>query len=481
MALGKILNLKGVNNKPPKTDQSLGGFRVARNVMPTPDDLLVPRFDNAEVTPTVPSQTTAILQIAKYDSSVLEVISRRVDFDTTVVGLLKNNLVVPQTSDLMVPTAYSFPDDDRDAFNTTQTYRINNTVYVLVANRLLKYDGVELGFAGCLQPSFDVLNADVTGTRFVRVVQHTIDFDSNEPVSEYIQFTTGASGTTELNLSNSSPAGYTSMPNTSTAGVIPSEVPLFSLAQNTSYFIASACSYSSGIFTPTVTETNIEIPQIGSYVFVSGNRTDAVSAAFATAASIDSYGIALKVASVSPLTLSAQGKYLNTSREWVDYDFSSIGASIAAALRYGTKYFLSFWESTSSTGIYYYRAQVPAFPVATINSLYSLTTTGAATATAGSATSLFTYGPILNDWYDVNSRKVDFNSDFNWGGGFKGFAKYQGQLVLYNENYLWLSDTTAGGWVEQGNMGLSALIGDREYGEITSACGTNDFLLEAEK
>lgn len=42
-----MLNLGGMDNSSPKTAQSNGRFRVARNVQPTPDGRIIPRYHNS--------------------------------------------------------------------------------------------------------------------------------------------------------------------------------------------------------------------------------------------------------------------------------------------------------------------------------------------------------------------------------------------------------------------------------------------------
>jgi hypothetical protein len=100
---------------------------------------------------------------------------------------------------------------------------------------------------------------------------------------------------------------------------------------------------------------------------------------------------------------------------------------------------------------------------------------------------MFTISSNLNGlggWYDTTSVKISPNSEFDFGGGnkpldeseFFAMTKYQGLLVFATKNYIWYSDTSLGGWVEQLETGNSLLVGDTEYGRITAICGTQDFL-----
>jgi hypothetical protein len=144
---------------------------------------------------------------------------------------------------------------------------------------------------------------------------------------------------------------------------------------------------------------------------------------------------------------------------------------------------MTIWESTSATGIYYFRKVAPYIgtinPVGTANpNFITVATTGTAIASTGHNTNILTISPSLNDWYDVNSIKLSPNSGFDWGGsvGFYDMTLYQNILLFANQDYIWFSDTSSGGWVEQLNSSNSLLIGNKEFGRITAICATADFL-----
>lgn len=75
MALGKLLKLGGIDNSVPRTQQSVGRFRVARNVRPTNDGFIIPRTAQENISATVP-EIEYIHYITRYvDGSFLIVAS----------------------------------------------------------------------------------------------------------------------------------------------------------------------------------------------------------------------------------------------------------------------------------------------------------------------------------------------------------------------------------------------------------------------
>ena len=79
MALGKLLELGGIDNRPPKTSQTAGKFRVARNVYPTPDKRIIPRYDNTEVV-SQPSNVKCVHSLTKYEENTISLVSENSGF-----------------------------------------------------------------------------------------------------------------------------------------------------------------------------------------------------------------------------------------------------------------------------------------------------------------------------------------------------------------------------------------------------------------
>jgi hypothetical protein len=669
MALGKILNLGGIENSSPRADQSPNGFRVARNVMPTPDGSVIPRYHWTEPDGQ-PSDIKSVCHICQYNQDALILAEKQafLGADATF-ELYKNNTKIPLNSYIGLA-----PEVPYGGMDLQQSYRINNTTYFLnpYGGSLFKYDGVELGYAGCNQPIFSTSGYLSTGTRFIKVIQHTFDFDNNEPVSEYVQFPTSSTNV-PIQASSIVPTGFTYMPSNNT-GVIPTAqissqgyngnyflgtveyipsnqsyivtykksreainaiagtsvavtaivaarngtftsgnttvtVPAIVPARNGTLtvlgnivtglsstldlkvgmrvfgatvpsptfiqrilsstsilvsadipagtqslsfsdlqvgmrifgatvpspaFINSVVSSTSIVIstslTPTGTQsisfsdldlgvkvfgtgipagttitaipsstvitlsntipigardiyfeynnTNITSDRVGSYVFVAATQSEMLDMGFSSL----ERGLALKVKSVDPLTLDAtNSKVLSEDRTWNTLLTALV--TLDLYVTYGTRTFFTYWESGSSDGVFFYRKIYPSFPnnTSSIDSFpvrQILTTTGTALATAGSLDTMFLMGPILNDWYNVNTKKLSPNSvGVDLGiGEFRSLTKYQDMLLMANDQLIWFSDTSLGGWVEQFESGTSILVGDMEYGKITSICGTGDFL-----
>jgi hypothetical protein len=136
-----MLNLGGIDNRPPKANQSMGRFRVARNVYPTPDGTIIPRYDYEQTTNFTDVDT--VHHITQYDNSVLALCSKGSNY-----SLYKDGVLVPTT---IVAGAAPKPSLGTNYGQVVTSYRINNTTYFQIPfnGALLKYDGVELRRAGC--------------------------------------------------------------------------------------------------------------------------------------------------------------------------------------------------------------------------------------------------------------------------------------------------------------------------------------------
>lgn len=667
MALGKIMELGGIENSSPRANQSPNGFRVARNVMPTPDGSLIPRYHWEEPVGQ-PANIKSVCHICQYDSNALVLAQTQNSPGLYNFELYKNNTKIPLNSTIGI--ADPFPYNQMDL---PQSYRVNNTTYFLnpYEGSLFKYDGVEVGYAGCNQPVLSVSGYLSTGTRYIKVIQHTFDFDNNEPVSEYVQFPTSSTnvqvrtnavtelglatlpqnllnvepksplssvgkkgnyflgsaeyvnqgyiitsnptrlgtnplgttiavpaivaarngtftagssvvtvpaivparngtlvtfGTTVTGLSSTSdlkrgmqvfgatvpnptfisnilssttitvtaniPAGTQSLSfsdlktNMRVFGAIPSGAVFINSVNSATSITISSLLASAGTRSisfsdlqlavkvfgdgipagTTITDvpsstsivvnntipaganrdlyfeyenTNIKSDRIGSYVFVAATQEEMQTMGFFQL----ERGLALKIKSVEPLTLDTNNaKILTVDREWKNS--TSELDNLDLYIKYGTRTFFTYWESSSANGIFFYRAISPSFPddLLTFSDQYPvkyiLTTTGTALANEGSLNTMFLMSPTLNDWYNTTTKKLSPNStNISLGiGQFRSMTKYQNMLLFANDQLIWFSDTSLGGWVEQIESSTSILVGDMEFGKITSICGTGDFL-----
>jgi len=199
VALGKLLDLGGIDNSPSKARQDTGKFRVARNVYPTPDNRLIPRYHNSLKTNLF--DVKCYHNILQYDSSVLELLTRNVS-GVYRYELYKDGIKIPRSTDI---SASPFTTRTEDYPQQVQTNRFNNVVYYLSPydGTLIKYDGVELGYAGVHQPVFSCAQAGMAvppnTTKYIRVIQHRLDFESTLVWSEDVLFPT-PSATTAIKL-----------------------------------------------------------------------------------------------------------------------------------------------------------------------------------------------------------------------------------------------------------------------------------------
>lgn len=481
MALGKIFELGGISNGSPKTNQPTNKFRVARNVIPTVRGTLIPRYHQNT---SVLLNKRQIRHITIYNTSPLTLVTSGSE-EQYYLG----SSLIPAGPNYALSGASG--TEFIEQAQTPKSIRINNTVYFLtprdlntssIASTLLKYDGVQMSSAGCSARGFKTNAVMSGGNRFLRVVRHTVDFDNNEPVSQYIQFSPNSS-TPTFNISTSqgiNPIGYVSFPDSVFLSVIPSSWPEDTQGISEAFYGTATNDSANDRIIITPETPYPPNPVIGSYYVVFSTNSEMGALGYSTG----ELALALKIKSLSPLAFElSSSKVMRATREWVSESSLPKASAIASTFKYATMSFMTVWESTSSTGIYYYRTIAPYIgtvnPVGTTNpNFFSVATTGIAIASAGHDTNILTIGPNLNGWYDTTSIKLSPNSSFDWGGsvGFYDMTMYQNNLLLANQDYIWFSDTSLGGWVEQLNASNSLLIGNKEFGRITSICGTSDFL-----
>lgn len=496
MGLGKILKLGGIDNTSPKTDQSIGRFRVARNVYPTPDGRLIPRYDNSDVSG-FPTTNSLIQSIAPYNGNVITFAAK--DRANGIMRLYSNNTAIPNgfyVDETLFPTIENFPQ--------SQLYtRRNNTLYYLdpaisSSGGMYKYDGVELRPCGLNIPFVSSPDYTNSGTlKYVKVVQHSLDFDNNEPWSEALTFPIAQSDTAlriDLNTGVALPGSE---------GVTPTFMS-YSQAGEENYFKGTA-TYNSvdKDFEITVTTTNLlNTSQIGSYVFIYFNydisTTISVSTTPVTSLDFGMFypvmGLALKVKSVlsgGKIKLDVYDSYgLNGNREWskgVLNPGDPAGlTTLATKLKIGCKNFISVWLSSSVSGQYFYYGFYPSPTASTQINITVPVTPSATNCFPGSDKLYSSIAPNLNNIYDIYTSKISPNSFVypaakqffgNWYSVFYCMTTYQDMLLLANDDVIWFSDTTLGGTFEQLNSFNYLKIGSSEQGRITAICGTNDFFV----
>lgn len=455
-----------MDNSLPKTDQGMGRFRVARNVYPTPDGDIIPRSEFEEIA----GQSSNFRYVnyhTQYDSSILSVVSE--DYGSVAAirpHLYKDLNFVPEHIDCLGNTNLS--TEDYDISKGFMSYRKNNTTYFCnpFDGSIFKYDGVEASSCGSQQPILSCADYISSGTGYIRVIQHCIDFDNNEPVSEYVQYRTNTAGNTVIRVDG----GATNI--IGNTNVLPTAV-ISPIVAESPYFYGTA-TYASNEYTITTTDTNIIFAsQIGSYVIVNFQFTDSS----VTGLTEDCLGYALKIKSISPLKLDAtDAKYLSVNREWKSGTIAQAG--VAAAISWGTRNVFTVWASNSANGNYVFRGICPSFPYSTTSRTFNIDVSSNTTPIPGSENLMFTISPNLGDWYDTQTRKLSPNAIYPYGSvPFRGLTQYQDQLLMWSDDLIWYSDPTLAGSFEQLNTSSFLRVGDTEFGQVMSVCGTQDFFM----
>lgn len=475
-----------MDNSVPQTDQSIGRFRVARNVMPTNDGFIIPRKAQEDLA-LIPNTVKYISYMCQHNSERLSVCLN----NTGSSDFLAMRTASDVASVQIPMQAYSMGDDASglggyvDNTLSYMSYMRNGTTYFInptapieengntLKRPLFKYDGVEVSAMGCPQPKVSSTDYAAAGSKFIRVIQHQIDFDNNEPVSEYVEFRTNAAVTASV-VTNPSTNLIGSAGVKPTAVIAQSATSTSFLLGDTNYFIGTA-SYDAGNleFDITTADTNITLAtQIGSYVFV----THSLNLAATTGMSIDTLAVALRIKSISPLTLDATNiKVLNTNREWVTGTLNT-PATLAALIFAGYRKVFTFWKGPTEFGNYVYAGSFASFPESSAaTQTYNFSVSSTTLPAAGSSETAFNISANLGDWYDTNSIKISPNAIYPFGNK-RGITNYQDLLIMFTDDLTWFSDTTLGGSYEQLNAINFIKVGDSQFGKVTSACGTSDFM-----
>lgn len=275
----KLLKLGGIESSPSWADQNPGRFLIAHNFYKTIRNKIRPRptfgqLEDAEL----PSTTKDVLHLTSFKNNrdsneIISVICE-------VTGTYPNSTCIStirlysfEISQNKIPYNFSpiqGPYNNIDGFNVgnsgntanIQSLKNNNTLYILNAigysnlfpffptdnsldtnqRVLLKYDGVQLTYAGVRQPVISNIipgGASNSGTKFLRFVQHRLDFDYNEPASDYVQVPVLATNLTPT-------FGLGGINNIITDGAIPNATPdtiTRSSVFGDSYFVAVVGTY----------------------------------------------------------------------------------------------------------------------------------------------------------------------------------------------------------------------------------------------
>ena len=208
MAIGKMLNLGGLENSPPNTSQSPNRFKVAKNVVINKNNHITPRpsmegFTENTVDGVQPvDRWTHFSSYEDVGTNTRKVLKFGVDETSSINNkwLFLDNTLVPSFAALYDSSA-STPYNNNFS---DQSVEYNRVKYLLsspskAASTLLKYDGYEAYSAGIGIPFFEPLSASsslepgystTTGSRYVKVISHSLDMQGNSITSDSVSYRT---------------------------------------------------------------------------------------------------------------------------------------------------------------------------------------------------------------------------------------------------------------------------------------------------
>jgi hypothetical protein len=469
-----MLNLGGMENSSPKTDQTPERFRVARNVKPTVEGVISPR--NSFTTPSgQPSGIKRYPLLTQYDSSIFKMGVN----SSNIYDYYLQNTYVPRSS--LQGGAISGGNDNTSL--AVMSYRKNNTTYVmnpLSESSFFKYDGVEITGCGTPQPIVGAVQYTSNPgliTQWIKLYQYRVDFDENVPFSELVSFpvdTTAAVGLLSLRVDGNAPNVLNSAVRYE---IYPNSV--ISPRRNTTddlFFIKNTVAYNAGTNDITVNtlEDNITSANVGNYIFVSSNATistsqvlwSATDTGYATLANI----VALRIKSVSGANVVLDCVGAKLLIEGVGWQTFTVNGSLMVdgglGINLGFRKILSVYQSPSQNGSYTKVWDIPALPESTTYGSISIT-----------LDLLTTTGVVLQNTYDIFSRKLCINTDYPFGGTFYGMTSYQDQILWWTDDLIFFSDPNLGGSVEHPSAGSFIRVGDSEFGSVVSVCGTSDYFI----
>lgn len=172
--------------------------------------------------------------------------------------------------------------------------------------------------------------------------------------------------------------------------------------------------------------------------------------------------------------------YNLTTGSWDTFDGSTLPISngtFAAGRR-----FYTVWASPSLQGVYYYKGLITAAKdnltgfISNIIYTIDIAFTNIANKVQNVAQLPFSISSTLNDWYDLNTTKNSFNDSEVYKNPYVAITIYQDLLLLADKNIIYFSDYTNGGSLEM-TPSQFLLVGDSQYGNITSIVGTKDYLI----
>lgn len=209
MAIGKMLKLGGLENSVSNTTPSPNKFKIANNVSFNKDGFITPRYPLSQVTDILDWKYPTVLT-SYANSSSLFCFGVKLGsnyFNEHSAGFISSSsfTAIPGGNGLG-DNGNLFGTDYKNNF-CDQSFELNKVRYVLAGagtlySRLYKYDGYEIYNAGIPQPYIAPLpdplgdaGYSTTGSRYVKVINHTLDMQGNSIASDTVKYRTN--GTTQ--------------------------------------------------------------------------------------------------------------------------------------------------------------------------------------------------------------------------------------------------------------------------------------------
>jgi hypothetical protein len=215
VALGKMLKLGGLENSAPNTGQSPNKFKVAKNVSFTKDGYITPRSSmegftgNTGTSPLYPiSRWTHFTSYNDFITRSRKLLKFGIEDRTSTrqKQLFLENTIVPSYNGLSMDLDAVYTNNFSD-----QSVELDGVKYILSCpnksnSQLIKYDGFEAAPAGIGAPFFMPVASNnfsttepgystTTGSRYVKVVGHSLDMQGNPVTSDAVSYRT--TGTTQ--------------------------------------------------------------------------------------------------------------------------------------------------------------------------------------------------------------------------------------------------------------------------------------------
>jgi hypothetical protein len=140
----------------------------------------------------------------------------------------------------------------------------------------------------------------------------------------------------------------------------------------------------------------------------------------------------------------------------------------------GSKNIVTIWASAAVDGVFVRKGTLFSFPD---SSRYYGGAADITDVTIASGVISFIPYTTLNDSFNVNGAPIGINENYQFGGiPFASITVYNGALLLSSDILVWRTSSNLPISFEMSEISSRYNIGSKEYGRITTICGTNEFL-----